>query len=163
MQTLFRYNWQVREEWYKWCEELPEEELIKPRTGGMGGFLQTLVHIVDVEVSWIRGMEGKPDIPADFTEYNTLPKIRELDARFRPEVESFIMSWHEGLEQRILRQERPDGRVEENAWGEIMRHILAHEIHHCGQLSVWSRELDRKPVSANLIGRGLAEDLPGRA
>lgn len=107
-------------------------------------------------------MEGKPDIPAGFTEYNTLPKIREFDARFRPEVEAFVMAWHEGLERRILREERPDGRVIEDAWGEIMRHIIAHEIHHCGQLSVWSRELGRKPVSANLIGRGLAEDLPGR-
>lgn len=96
MQTLFRYNWMVREEWYKWCEELPEEELLKERTGGMGGILKTLVHIIDVELSWIRDMEGKPDFRADFPEYNTLQKIRELDARFRPEVEQFVLAWHEG-------------------------------------------------------------------
>jgi uncharacterized damage-inducible protein DinB len=162
MQTLFRYNWGVREEWYKWCEELPEEELVKTRIGGMGGILQTLVHIVDVELSWVRDMEGKPDLRADFTEYNSLQKIRELDARFRPEVESFVLAWHEGLERKILRDERPDGRVTEDAWGEIMRHIIAHEIHHIGQLSVWSRELGKKPVSANLTGRGLAAYLPGR-
>ncbi|SCB68291.1 A0A068KTB6 (DinB family protein) [Bacillus mycoides] len=22
MYTLFQYNWQVREEWFKWCEQL---------------------------------------------------------------------------------------------------------------------------------------------
>lgn len=38
MQTLFRYNWMVREEWYKWCEELPEEELLKERTGEWAEF-----------------------------------------------------------------------------------------------------------------------------
>ncbi|HDR5875335.1 TPA: damage-inducible protein DinB, partial [Bacillus anthracis] len=30
-----------------------------------------------------------------------------------------------------------------------------HEIHHIGQLSIWARELNLRPVSANLIGRGL--------
>ncbi|HWL26063.1 MAG TPA: hypothetical protein VNR38_20315 [Ureibacillus sp.] len=24
MQSFFKYNWTVREEWYKWCEELSE-------------------------------------------------------------------------------------------------------------------------------------------
>jgi uncharacterized damage-inducible protein DinB len=160
MQTLFRYNWMIREEWYKWCEELTEEELLKARTGGAGGILQTLFHIADVEWSWIRGMEGKPDFQEDFVEYRSLQQVRALDASFRPEVEQFVLSWHEGLERNILRDERPDGRVVQDAWGEIMRHIIAHEIHHIGQLSVWARELGKKPVSANVIGRGLVYSLP---
>ncbi len=45
----------------------------------------------------------------------------------------------------------PDGRTVTDTWGEIMRHTIAHEIHHIGQLSIWARELGRKPVSANLI------------
>lgn len=161
MQTLFFYNWKIREEWYRWCEELPEEELLKTRIGGMGGILKTLVHIVDVELSWIRDMEGKPDIRLEFAEYGTLQQIRELDASFRPEVEQFVLAWHEGLERKILKDTRADGQVVEDAWGEVMRHIIAHEIHHMGQLSVWSRELGRKPVSANLVGRGLEGSLPG--
>jgi len=48
MQTLFRYNWLVREDWYRWCEEIPEEELLRIRIGGVGGILQTLFHIIDV-------------------------------------------------------------------------------------------------------------------
>jgi uncharacterized damage-inducible protein DinB len=39
--------------------------------------------------------------------------------------------------------------------GEVLRHIIAHEIHHIGQLSVWSRELGLQPVTANLIGGNL--------
>lgn len=35
-----------------------------------------------------------------------------------------------------------------------MRHTIALEIHHIGQLSIWARELGRNPVSANLIGLG---------
>ncbi|MEH7547089.1 damage-inducible protein DinB, partial [Neobacillus vireti] len=29
MQIFFRYNWLVREDWYRWCEELIEEELLQ--------------------------------------------------------------------------------------------------------------------------------------
>lgn len=38
---------------------------------------------------------------------------------------------------------------------EILHHVVAHEIHHIGQLSVWSRELNLVPVHANFIGRKL--------
>lgn len=36
-----------------------------------------------------------------------------------------------------------------------LRHVIVHEIYHIGQISVWTRELNIQPVSANLIGRGL--------
>jgi uncharacterized damage-inducible protein DinB len=39
--------------------------------------------------------------------------------------------------------------------GEIMRHVIVHEIHHFGQVSVWIREFGLEPVSENMIGRGI--------
>ncbi|WP_151734872.1 DinB family protein [Paenibacillus tengchongensis] len=158
MQTLFRYNWMVREQWYKWCEELPEEELLKQRVGGVGSILKTLFHIADVEWSWTMVMLDKPDFQEDFAGYRSLQSVRALDARFRPEVEAFVLSWHEGLERNIFTDIRPsDGAEVTEYWGEIMRHMIAHEIHHIGQLSVWSRELGKQPPSANLIGKGLMD------
>ncbi|UQZ36225.1 damage-inducible protein DinB [Paenibacillus sp. PK3_47] len=162
METMFRYNWMIREEWYKWCEQLSEEELLKPRTGGVGGILKTLFHIADVEWSWVMCMEGKPDFEEDFAEYSSLQQVRALDARFRPEVERFVLGWHEGLERNLLEDHYKAEGERSHAWGEIMRHMIAHEIHHIGQLSVWARELGRAPVSANLIRKGLAEFLPGK-
>lgn len=156
MQTFFRYNWIVREDWYHWCEELSEEELLQSRTGGMGSILHTLFHIVDVEWSWIRLLQGKPDFQENFDHYKSLDKIRKLDAEFHLEVENFVNNWDAGLENRLFHDSLPDGRVVTDTWGEVMRHIIAHEIHHIGQLSIWSRELGKKPVSANFIGRGLA-------
>ncbi|GAA0596805.1 hypothetical protein GCM10009001_11160 [Virgibacillus siamensis] len=49
MLKLFEYNWQVRDDWFTWCEALPEEELLKKRIGGIGSIMYTLFHIVDVE------------------------------------------------------------------------------------------------------------------
>lgn len=57
--VLFRYNWQVRQDWFKLCEQLTEEELLRKRVGGVGSILKTLFHIVDVEYSWINALQGK--------------------------------------------------------------------------------------------------------
>lgn len=150
----------VREQWYEWCESISEEELLGARTGGVGSILKTLFHIVDVEWSWIQVLQGKPDFQEDFEQYKSLQQVRELDAKFRSDVEPFVLSWHEGLERNVLEDHLADGRVVTDAWGEVMRHVIAHEIHHVGQLSVWAREIGKKPVSANLIGKGLMDSLP---
>lgn len=155
MKTLFNYNWTIREEWYSWCEDVPLEELLKVRTGGVGGILHTLFHIIDVEWSWIRIMQGKPDFQESFDEYKSLEKVKELDAIFKKDVEEFVLGWQSEMEGHVVQDIREDGSIETLTFGEIMRHSMAHEIHHIGQLSVWSREIGKKPVSANLIGKGL--------
>ncbi|MHB1630483.1 MAG: DinB family protein [Bacilli bacterium] len=45
-----------------------------------------------------------------------------------------------------------NGEDKISTW-EILRHVIAHEIHRIGQLSVCAREIGREPVSANLICR----------
>ncbi|MDN4525882.1 DinB family protein [Fictibacillus fluitans] len=151
MKTLFHYNWQVREDWYMWCEDVPLEELLKERTGGVGGILHTLFHIADVEWSWIRAMQGKPDFQESFEGYRSLEKVRRLDAGFKPEVQAFVNAWNDSMEHQLM-EEIGDERFTR---GEIMRHMIAHEIHHIGQLSVWAREIGKEPVTANFIRRGL--------
>ncbi len=153
---FFNYNWMVREDWYRWCAELSEEELLQNRTGGVGSILHTLFHIVDVEWSWIRILQGKTDFQESFDGYKSLNQVRKLDAEFHLEVANFVNNWDDTMENKLIYDTLPDGTVETLTWGEIMRHTLAHEIHHVGQLSIWARDLGKKPVSANLIGRGLS-------
>lgn len=158
MKMFFHYNWMVREEWYQWCEEISEEELLKKRTGGVGSILQTLFHIAEVEWSWINMLKGEEDFQERFDEYRSLSKVRELDAKFRAEVEEFVINWDDSMEHNLFHFTEKDGTVYTDEWGEVMRHVIAHEIHHIGQLSVWARELGREPISANLVGRGLTEN-----
>lgn len=146
----------VREEWYRWCEELSEEELTQSRTGGVGSILHTLFHIVDVEWSWIRLLQGKTDFEENFDGYKSLNQVRKLDAEFRTEVENFVNNWDGSMENHLFYDTLPDGRTVTDTWGEVIRHVIAHEIHHIGQLSIWAREVGKKPVSANLIGQGLS-------
>lgn len=46
---FFVYNWQVRDEWFDWCNQLTIKELLKNRIGGVENILFTLFlfHIID--------------------------------------------------------------------------------------------------------------------
>jgi uncharacterized damage-inducible protein DinB len=160
MKSLFRYNWQVRGEWFEWCEQLPEEALLKERAGGVGGILKTLFHIADVEYSWVMLLQNRPEFDGRFEDYSTLSQVKELSAAFHTEVKSFLSSWQPEMAHQLLTLDGPNGNTETFTFEEIIKHVIAHEIHHIGQLSVWSRELGLEPVNANLIGRGLFPKRP---
>lgn len=150
MIKFFEYNWQVRDEWFNWCNQLTTEDLLKDRIGGVGSILNTLFHIIDVEYSWIRAIEGKDDMVIQFNDYNTLEKVKSLSDTFRNDIVKFIQT----------NSDEPIDKLVSVPWdednytrSEILHHIVSHEIHHVGQLSVWARELELSPVSANFIGR----------
>lgn len=153
MKMFFQYNWQVRDEWMEWCKQLPSEELLRERTGGAGTILYTLFHIADVEYSWLRGVQGKPDIQVSYEDYRSLEKVKVLSDTWRVELRDFIENWLDEMENESVKVAWDD---EVYTKGELLRHVIAHEIHHMGQLSIWARELGIAPVSANVIGRGLA-------
>ncbi|MEH7734125.1 DinB family protein [Bacillus pumilus] len=152
MIKFFEYNWQVRDEWVNWCNQLTTEELLKDRIGGVGSILYTLFHIIDVEYSWIRGIQGKEDVVLDFDDYNTLAKVKTLSMTLRHEIVEFLKSHLDEKQDRMVTVPWDEDEYTKN---EILHHIIAHEIHHIGQLSVWAREKQLTPVSANFIGRKL--------
>lgn len=153
MLTLYRYNWQVRDDWFDWCEGVPAEELTRQRIGGVGTFLQTLWHIVDAEYSWIRAMVGEPDVQLPFEHYQTLSQVRALSNTCRHEIRSVLGQWTPDRDsKKVYAPWRPG---ETFSAGQVLRHVIAHEIHHMGQLSIWARDLGRDPVSANLVGWSL--------
>ncbi|WP_449620657.1 DinB family protein [Robertmurraya sp. Marseille-Q9965] len=150
MLKFFEYNWQVRDEWFEWCKQVPEEELLKKRVGGLGNILHTLIHIADVEYSWLYAIEGKVPVDVDFSEYETLEKVKEQSDKWHIEVRE-ILRKYTGQDEVVT----VPWNDEEYKKTEVIQHIIAHEIHHIGQLSVWAREIGLKPVSPNFIGRGL--------
>lgn len=152
MFKFFQYNWQVRDEWFEWCKQLTTDELLMNRIGGVGSILYTLFHIIDVEYSWVRAIQGKEDFVVQFSDYNTLEKVKSLSDTFRNDIEEFLQTGSHVLENELV---TVPWNEEKFTRSEILHHIIAHEIHHIGQLSVWARELKLNPVPANFIGRGL--------
>jgi uncharacterized damage-inducible protein DinB len=152
LKKLFQYNWMVRAEWFELLKQVPFEELTRHRIGGAGSILYTLFHIADVEYSWIRGIQGKPDIQVQFENYQTLEQVKELSDSWIQETSSFFDACSGDCNNEFVTVPWTEGHYTK---GEILRHVIAHEIHHMGQLSIWAREIGLQPISANVIGRGL--------
>ncbi|TWJ46391.1 hypothetical protein CHCC5027_4188 [Bacillus paralicheniformis] len=150
MKGLFQYNWQVRDEWFDWCLKQQPEEIEKKRSGGMESILKNLFHIVDVEVSWMYAILDKPDFTPEFSDYPSIQHIIKFSEAYRPEVESVVFHFSSTAEQKPVKTSWSEDTYTQ---GDILRHLIAHEIHHIGQISVWAREMNRVPVSASYVGR----------
>ncbi|WP_175615475.1 DinB family protein [Piscibacillus halophilus] len=150
MRKFFEYNWQVRDEWFAWCQPLTADELLRERIGGVGSILYTLFHIIDVEYSWIRAIQGKEDLIVNFNEYNSLEQVKRLSDKYRVEINEFLNTDVDRIKSQSIKV--PWDQAEYTV-DDILHHIIAHEIHHIGQLSIWSRELNLEPIPVNFVGR----------
>jgi uncharacterized damage-inducible protein DinB len=155
MLSFFNYNWLVRDEWFELCSKLPYGELVKERIGGFQSILATLFHIVVVEESWIKDIKGIPVSDYDFNKFQSIEAIKALSDQCKIETGKIVRDWDIGKDYEPIMCPLGDGEMEAFTYGEILRHLIAHEIHHIGQLSVWAREVGIQPPSANLIRRGL--------
>jgi uncharacterized damage-inducible protein DinB len=152
MKHLFQYNWTIRDEWFEALEQVAYEELVRERVGGVGSVLKTLFHIVDVEYSWIQAIMGNEVPDPNFENYQTLDSVLQLSKQYRNEIINYVNDWSSEKDFVPIKVPWSDDTY---YCGEVMRHVIAHEIHHIGQLSVWAREIGIKPVSPNFINKGL--------
>lgn len=156
MKKLFYYNWQKREEWFDWCDYLSEDEFHKKRTGGVQSFSLTLFHIIDVEQRWLARVTNQQIIRYNPQDFRTVSDLRRLSSDHCATIDGIISNLTDvHLKKQIPFQFPKTGEETFCTGEEVLFHVIAHEIHHTGQLSVWARDLHREPVSANLIGREL--------
>ena len=74
---LFQYNWQIRDDWFEWCDNIPYKELTKTRTGGMGSIIHNLFHVIDEKI-WVNQMRGAPVIIIDLKEIRTIDEVKSF-------------------------------------------------------------------------------------
>src|SRR5690606_4608942 len=75
MLALFQSNWKVRDEWFRWCMDIPQVELDALRTGGLRSIQRTLFHIVDMEQYWIRCLVYGTEHRFAYAEYAGLDEL----------------------------------------------------------------------------------------
>ena len=153
MYSLFQYNWQVREDWFNWCQSIGEEEFHKERIGGMKSIRETFIHIVDCELIWLNSMVEEKIMYENRDIIRKLSDIRAYSTFVKSHTEKFIEQLPSDYENRIIEVKRRNGDVIQFTQKKILAHMITHEIHHIGQLSIWARELNLKPVSSDLIFR----------
>jgi uncharacterized damage-inducible protein DinB len=155
MKKLFEYNWQVRKEWLEWCKTIPEEELFKKRVGGLGTIYRTLIHIIEVEGDWMKDINGEEITELNYEIFQTIDDLIRYSDEITDKTALILSGYKYDMDNQQVKCFNSDGSYSTFALGEILRHVIAHEIHHMGQLSIWAREVGKTPVNANLVNRGL--------
>lgn len=153
MLSLFDYNWQVREDWFKWCQSLPTEEFHKERIGGMKSIRETLIHIIDCELLWLNSMSERKIVYEKRNTISELNDIKEYSDFVKSQTQLFIRHLPVEYENHAVEIKRKNGTILNFTQEKILLHMITHEVHHVGQLSIWSRELGLKPISSDLIAR----------
>jgi uncharacterized damage-inducible protein DinB len=153
MLDLFRYNWQVRDDWFEWCNQRSSEELLKTRTGGMGSILHTIFHVINGEQIWLYQLMEIPVIEKDKESVRSIDEVREFSDLTRRTILPFLTEWTEEMNEQVLVIKKKNGHLINFPFKKVIQHIISHEIHHIGQLSIWSREMGIKPVNSDLIIR----------
>ncbi|WP_410769432.1 DinB family protein [Fontibacillus sp. BL9] len=156
MLEFFKYNWTVREDWFSLCSQLPDDILVQERQGGLGSILKTFFHIIDVECSWIQGINGDVVSEPDYEQYKSLELIRELSRESQDIVIKHLSKWTSNDEFKSV---TVPWSSKTYYYGEVLRHVISHEIHHIGQLSIWSNAMGLKAVDVNYIGRGFMKSI----
>ncbi|MEK5185332.1 DinB family protein [Solibacillus sp. FSL W7-1324] len=82
-----------------------------------------------------------------------MSEIKEYSSFVQSLTEQFIEQLPSDYEFKIIEVQRRDGSLLEFTQKKILAHMITHEIHHIGQLSIWAREMQRKPISSDLIIR----------
>ncbi|MBN8191263.1 hypothetical protein JI667_03795 [Bacillus sp. NTK074B] len=71
----------------------------------------------------------------------------------RQQSEQFLSLWTPAYDKKEFNMSTKSGRTYSLTFKKVLQHVVTHEIHHIGQLSVWAREIGKKPVSSDFIFR----------
>ena len=157
MIALFHQKWKFRDEWFRWCEDVPQVELTSYRFGGTGSILRGLFDIVDTEQYWIRALAYGTEHHYNYDEYRDLDTLRTLSKRLRPLVEETVLAWTPEIDASIRYVDMTDGDRCGYGYGDVLRRLVAHEWHCQGQLFAWAGEIHMKPP-----GGGILSSKPGQ-
>lgn len=111
MLSLFKYNWQVREDWFNWCESLPEEEFHKERIGGMKSIRETLIHVIDCELLWLNSLIDEKIVFERRQLLTQLSEIKEYSTFVQSYTEQLIEQLPSDYENKLIEVQRRDGSI----------------------------------------------------
>jgi uncharacterized damage-inducible protein DinB len=132
---IFAHWGQIRADLLATMDKFSQEELSFTPFKGSWPVGQILLHIADCEDNWLHGVvrgDFKPWIFYNFSDYPTKSAILEvLDHAHAKTIALFSELDEKDLN---VKYKTPDGQVFSLYW--IIWHVLEHEIHHRGELSL---------------------------
>jgi uncharacterized damage-inducible protein DinB len=135
LSEMFSHWGQVRSDLLKTIDKFSQEELSYATFKDAWPVGQIMLHIADCEDNWFHGVvrgEFKPWVWYPLEDYPTKADIVETLNKARARTIPFLESLDEGnFDEKYA---IPDGEQFTLKW--IVWHVLEHEIHHRGELSM---------------------------
>jgi len=116
---------------------LSDEEFQAKRTSFFPSLQATLQHILAVDLYYLAGLHGEADMaaqwdraPACLTIGELIPHQAAADERFIAHLESLSPP---NLDDTIA-LDRGEGRIQRDRRGNVIAHLVNHQVHHRGQV-----------------------------
>ena len=116
---------------------LPPAEYRAPRTSFFPSLAETLEHILAVDVYYLAALHGEADMAMQFESAPRGAPLAELarsqaaaDARFI----AHVLAANGAALDDIVTMDRGDGKVQREPRGNVIAHLLNHQVHHRGQV-----------------------------
>ena len=132
---IFKHWEQVRTDLYATIDMFNNDELIFTPFNGSWPVGQIMLHIADCEDNWLHGVvqhEFIPWIVYNLADYPTKSAIIELLENAHKRTMAFFENLDENDLEKVF--QTPNGESFTLEW--IIWHVLEHEIHHRGELSL---------------------------
>jgi len=116
---------------------LTDEELQAPRTSFFPSIIETLNHILDVDLYYIGVLHGQADADQRWAEFQPAKTIAELAPRQAASDERLV-AWLDAADDAALeatvQMPRGKGRIQRDAAAHMLAHLFMHQAHHRGQV-----------------------------
>jgi uncharacterized damage-inducible protein DinB len=132
---IYAHWGQIRADLLATMDKFSQEELSFTPFKGSWTVGQILLHIADCEDNWLHGVvrgDFKPWIFYNFSDYPTKSTILEVLDHAHAKTVSLLSELDE--KDLNVKYKTPDGEAFSLYW--IIWHVLEHEIHHRGELSL---------------------------
>ena len=151
---LFTYNDWANQRILTVAEQLSPAQLTAPANIDHGSAFQTILHMLDVEWSWLL-MAQKLPATAMLWEVEALPDLPSIQAYWRAE-QARRLAYLQALDEQTLNAPvdygSAQGRAPESAklW-HILAHILNHSTQHRTELARYLTDCGHSPGELDLI------------
>ncbi len=119
-----------------------------PRTSFFPSLKATLEHILAVDLYYLAALNGERDMERQWREAPTSASVAgmaEAQARADRRFIDHAMVIDAPALDEIVELERGEGRIQRERRGNVIGHLLAHQVHHRGQAHAMLAGTDVKP------------------